>query len=158
MCACVTNCQTSHRENMKKQQRSHSEEMRLYWLFCATFKGHQWYIVEECDFTISLQFQRVGSKVNFTLAYHHWLCDFSFSNQKRNKAIEGRVMESEEKMTVLDSLLSDIHDSWSWSVTRTGFTEKRIWWGSKIHHQGNDFWADQENVDPILGLVCFGFL
>lgn len=26
-----------------------------------------------------------------------------------------------------------------------------IRWESKIHHQGNDFWADQENLDPILG-------
>lgn len=65
---------------------------------------------------------------------------FLLQTKKRNKAIEGRVTESEETMTVLDSLLSDTHDSWCcWSVTRTGFTQKRIWWESKIHHQGMTF-------------------
>lgn len=53
--------------------------------FCPTFKGHQWHIVEDSDFTISLQFQRVGSKVNLTLAYHR-LCNFSFSNQKKKQS------------------------------------------------------------------------
>lgn len=152
MGACVTNCQTSHRANMKKQQRSHSEEMRLYQLFCSTSKGHQRHTVEDCDFTILLQLQRGGSK-----RISHWhIIDcviFLFQTKKRNKASEGRVMESKETMTVLDSLLSDTHDSWCWSITRMGFTQKRIWWESKIHHQGNDFWADQENLDPVLGLV-----
>lgn len=110
---------------MKKQQRRHSEEMRLYWLFCPAFKDHQSNIVEDCDFTISLRFQRVGSKGNLMLAYH-WLCDFSFLNQKNpTKAIERTVMKSRETMRVLDSVPSDINDRWCWAVRRTGFTQKR---------------------------------
>lgn len=40
-------------------------------------------------FTISLQFQRVSSKANLTLAYH-WLYDFSFSNQKKKQSNWGK--------------------------------------------------------------------
>lgn len=37
---------------------------------------------------------------------------------------------------------------WHWRVVR---------WEIKVHHQGNDFWANQENLDPILGVVVFFF-
>lgn len=89
MGACVTNCQTFHRANMKKQQRSHSEEMRLYWLFCPTSKGYQRHIVEDCDFTILLQLQRAGSK-----RISHWhIIDcviFLFQTKKKKQSKWGK--------------------------------------------------------------------
>lgn len=142
---------------MKKPQRRHSEEMRLYWLLCPTFKGHQSNIVEDCDFTISLRFQRVGSKGSLMLAYH-LLCDFSFSNKKKTTKQEReqwwRARKQWESLiqSLLISMTAGAGLSQGQDSHRRGIRRE-----SKIHHQGNELWADQENLDPILELFLVSF-
>lgn len=66
-------------------------------------------------------------------------------------------MESKETMRVLDSVPPDINESWHWSITRTGFTQKRNKTEKQNSPSGN-LLRNQENLDPILGfcsLVSF---
>lgn len=106
------------------------------------------------DFTISLQFQRVGSKVNLVLAYH-WRCDFSFSNQRETKQErEQWWREGKQREPFIQCL--HIPTMAALVCHRRRFTPNGSKWKGKIHHRENYFWVKQENLNPILELFLSG--